>query len=166
MMLGIANGAFFGLLLCAWLAIGLVVAATFGKREARLPDVQLESGSKIRKARKHLTALALVTIVAIGIVAASLFRLHSWLGSLPYGSVFANLMTISIIANLFDLVVIGGLILSAKRPRFLALPRTPYFSGYSEFRDYLQNSLIRLMICFTASLTIAGLLEPTTRLIR
>lgn len=165
-MLGVANGAFFGLLLCAWLAIGLVVAATFGKREASPPDAQLEARSKIRKARKHLAALAIVTMVAIGIVAASLFRLHSWLGSLPYGSVFANLITISVIANLFDLVVIDGLLLSKKQPRFLALPRVPYFSGYSGFRDHLQNFLIKLMICFAASLTIAGLLEPTTRLIK
>jgi hypothetical protein len=121
------------------------------------PDIRAKygpAGEKALRQRKILSALFFPAILGVLIVSlVHLSRVSG--GELAFMPVFLNLLTILMVFNLFDLVILDWLIALVIRPRFMILPGTEGMAGYRDFTFHLRGFLKGTLLLTITSLVIA-----------
>lgn len=121
------------------------------------PDIRGKHGPMSGRARRQrLTAVVVIGIVALAIVAASFSGVRARSGgTIPFLTAFVHLFVMFSVFNVVDLLLLDWPLV-AIGPRFVVLPGTEGSAGYHDYGFHFRGFLIGAVLVPIASALLAA----------
>lgn len=157
----VANGVFLSLALGTVVIGGLAITPETGL-QGYPPAVRAAYGPPRRETRIARAFIGLLFLVFLTSgLAVAVFRTGRYNGSnLTFGQAWLSAYTAFTVFNLFDLLLIDGLLFILIRPRFVVLPGTEDMDEYGDFVFHLRESGKGLVIGAVVAALVAAVLAP------
>lgn len=120
------------------------------------PDIKEKYGpmsARASRIRPFVAALFFAVVLAIPLLGLS--SLRSSVGDIQFLPALAFAVTVLLVFNLFDLLVLDWLLFCTIQPRQMVLPGTEGMPGYRDYRFHFNGFIKGLAFCTVGGLVIA-----------
>lgn len=154
---GLIYGLALSLTLTAIMIISGVLAADMWVGDYP-PDIRQKYGPMSPRAARLRPAVAVLFFSAILVILfLGLFNVRAGRGDLPFIAALVFAVTVLLVFNVFDLLVLDWLFFCTIQPRQMVLPGTEGMAGYRNYRFHFVGFLKGLGFCTVGGLLVAGL---------
>jgi hypothetical protein len=122
------------------------------------PDIKEKFGpmsARASRIRPFVATLFLVLVLAIPLIGLSF--LHSSVENIRFLPALVFSVTVLLVFNVFDLLVLDWLFFCTIQPRPMVLPGTEGMLGYRDYRFHFKGFLKGLAFCLVGGLTVASI---------
>lgn len=122
------------------------------------PDIKERFGpmsARASRIRPFVAALFFAVVLAIPLIGLS--SLRSGVDHLPFVPALVFSVTVLLVFNLFDLLILDWLFFCTIQPRQMVLPGTEGMPGYRDYRFHFKGFLKGLAFCSVGGLIVASI---------
>lgn len=150
-----------GLLMSLILTVLIMASLWFNPRlwlQDYPADVQAKVPPKTPQEKRQTVLFGVpFFIIALGAPILSTWLLHDRTPDLTFGAAFIHAAGVFMVFNLFDALIIDGLILMVFQPQFVIIPGTEGSAGYHDIRFQVEAFLKGCVFSVVVGLLVAGL---------
>jgi hypothetical protein len=125
------------------------------------PDIKARYGPLSEKSqRQHKSFVILFFLILLGVPLLSIRRYDLMTSGIPtFFELFVIVLTIFMVFNIVDLLIVDWLVICTITPKFIVLPGTEGMSGYKDYGYHFRGSLKGTVTLLVLALIFAGIVS-------